>query len=389
MSGQRMGSMPRRKLLLTLWMGLCGAFLAVASGRGIEIREIPRPARWVTDLTYSLSPRAISDLNATSDRIEAEHGGQLVVVVVGTLGGKEPRPFAKELFNDWKIGRAAQNDGVLIFVALEDHRAELLLGSGIDDPERQRASEEIMEQVMVPRFKAGRPDEALVQGARECARRIYGVALPAVSEDAGAPRAAASSPSPGEYRPQFGPPSLSTPMKATWLLLGGAGLFLGLRSWKRNQGRRCAACGQAMVRLDAESKERFLNAGERSEESLQSAEHDVWFCPACEATVKHRYGAWFSRYRRCPKCGYKTGLRERRVLAEATRFMSGQVRIDDSCAHCSYTYTTMELTPKVAESSTDTYVDTSASVSSSSDSGGGSSDFGGGSTDGGGSSGHW
>jgi len=80
-----------------------------------------------------------------------------VVVVVRSIAPAAPRAYATQLFNRWRIGDATRNDGVLLFAALDDRAAEIVLGSGVDGDEQVAASEDVMQEVMVPRFRAGRP----------------------------------------------------------------------------------------------------------------------------------------------------------------------------------------------------------------------------------------
>lgn len=377
-----------------------------APASGIEIRDIPKPQRWVTDLTGSIPAASIAEIESTADRIERETGGQLTVVVVGTLNGKEPRPFAAALFNAWGIGRAEQDDGVLIFVALADRRIEVLLGSGIDDSKRQRASDQIVQQVMVPRFKAGDPAGALVQGVAECARRIYGLAAPAVSAPEAPPaREAAPAPAVALPRPVAAPPrvypasssseSVENETSSLWELgivagcVALAGLFV---AWFFRAGlfgpRLCPSCKQPVVRLDERLDDAHLSPGEITEERLQSVDYEVWACPGCDQVTKLRRGRIFAGYRRCAGCNFITASQVTAVLQQATTAQGGLIQVDERCANCSYTESTTHSTPRLAhrtQPSRRSYSGTSTPRSSSP----APRSFGGGRTSGGGSSGRW
>ena len=383
-----------------LVVGLLGLG-ATVPGFSVEIADIPRPQHWVTDLTGTIPVYAIAAVEQTADRIERENGSQLVVVVLGTLGGKEPRPFATDLFNAWGIGRAEQDDGVLIFVVLDDHRVELLLGSGIDDPERQSASDEIVQQVMVPQFKAGNPGEAIVQGVAECARRIYGLAAPVPSAPESASAAAAPVPRPvAEPLPVYPTPGPARDESGgPWvlgILAGFVALCVLFVVWVFRAGllgpRKCPSCGLAMVQLDETQDDAHLERGEIAEERLGSVDYEVWACPACQQVSKLRHGRFFTSYRRCAGCNFVTASEITTVLRQATTSHGGVVQVDERCANCSYTDSTTHSTPRLADTSNDSYSSSQASAaydSGSSSSSSGSSSFGGGSTSGGGSSGHW
>ena len=406
MFGEPLGrSKVRFQMLRTVLLGIGVLWLAAAPASGIEVADIPKPQRWVSDLTGSIPSASIAEIESTADRIERETGGQLVVVVVSTLDGKEPRPFAASLFNAWAIGRAEQDDGVLIFVALGDRRIEVLLGSGIDDSKRQRASDEIVQQVMVPRFKAGDPAGALVQGVAECARRIYGLAGPVASAPEVAPAPAVALPRPvAAPSPVYPASNLDREETSSLWALGIMAGFVALAAlfvvWVFRAGlfgpRVCPSCKQPMVLLNESQDDAHLTAGELAEEGLRSANYDVWACSACAKVLKLRNGIFFTRYQRCPKCNFVTGSTLTTTLADATSRSMGQIRVDESCAFCDFASSTLHWTPMIPpptrRRSYHSYEDSSSSSSgssSSSSSSSGSSSFGGGSTSGGGSSGRW
>lgn len=151
--------------------------LAALPGHAVTIEQIPSPRPgWTVDLTGSLTPETIQALNRLGDEVKRQTRGEMAVVVVGTIDGADPHEFATRLANTWGIGDRDLDNGLLLFAALDDHAAEIVLGTGIDRPETRKACEEIMQGEMVPRFRAGDPSGALLHGATAAARRIFRVA---------------------------------------------------------------------------------------------------------------------------------------------------------------------------------------------------------------------
>ena len=99
----------------------------------------------------------------------------MMVVIIPTTAGEPQRRFATALFNHWRLGNGARNDGILLFVALADRKSEIILGDGLDSPGQRSASQRIMDRVMVPHFRAGRPGRAIFDGATACVTDIVGV----------------------------------------------------------------------------------------------------------------------------------------------------------------------------------------------------------------------
>ncbi|MDH3717186.1 MAG: TPM domain-containing protein [Planctomycetota bacterium] len=366
-------------------------FLLVRTAAAVDVADIrsPRPHGWTTDLTGRVPRPAQAELNKLCDELNRQHGAEMAVVVVGTIGGENHRAFATRLFNHWGIGSAQRDNGILIFAALDDRKAEIILGDGIDEAHQVRAADQIMQNQMVPRFKRGDVAGGLTQAAWSCATRILaaeGLLLEAPPDVADPPPA---------IQP---PPPAVRPVRrrgrwgiANWLfgVLGGgallAGLVYGVRRYRRFRTRRCSACSQAMLLLGEAEDDQHLEKAERLEERLGSADYDVWACPACDGVIKLRYVALLTRYAQCPSCSYKTKSKVNSTVRAATTVSSGLVRVDESCENCSYSHSHTYSTPRLSDRSSSSSSFGSSSFGSSSSSSG----FSGGSSSGSGSSGSW
>ena len=164
------------RFVLGLLLGLA-ACTARATAVELTVEEIPtpRPAGWAVDLTHTLPPERLAELNQLGDQIKEKTGAEMAVVVVSSTGGADSHEFATRLFNTWGIGERGKGNGLLVFAALADHKAEIVLGTGLDGQASRRESEAVMQGEMVPRFRAGNPAGAIVLGAIACARRILHV----------------------------------------------------------------------------------------------------------------------------------------------------------------------------------------------------------------------
>jgi uncharacterized protein len=349
------------------------AWLAVTpAARAVPDRSVPdrRPQAAVVDLTGTLTTGDLDAINAAARRATA--GGELYVAVIDTTDGLASRAYATALFNRLGLDDRIRNRGVLLLAALDDRKAEIILGDGFSHPVTS-VTDDIMRDVVVARFKLQDPRGALVEGAQALADRVL-LASPSTSPPAPAPApsdgTAAIHPEPSETGlwKQAKDMADAAPL-ALWGGLGAlcVGALIGTLRYLRHRPRACTQCGQQMVRLDESQDDAHLTSGQRTEESLHSVDYDVWMCQRCHHVLKLRYGALITRYARCPACNARTVSTHKTTLEYATEYSTGLVRVDEQCQHCSYHRSDTRIVPRISRSSS------SSSSGSGSSSGRGSS----------------
>lgn len=79
--------------------------------------------------------------------------------------------FARGLFNDWGVGDAENNDGILVLVATADRETRIQLGSAYDQA-YDVIAQDIINTSMVPEFREGRFTEGIENGVIEVIDRI-------------------------------------------------------------------------------------------------------------------------------------------------------------------------------------------------------------------------
>ncbi|HYX25961.1 MAG TPA: TPM domain-containing protein [Thermoanaerobaculia bacterium] len=413
-------------ILLVLFLS---AALAPAYAATVEQIHSPRPAGWVVDLTATLSPETQAQINHLSDAVKAQTGAEMAVVVVDSTEGVPSREFATRLFDTWHIGQRRRHNGLLVFAALGDHKAEIVLGKGLNDEVRVQESQAVMQEEMVPRFRSGDPVGAVLHGAAACAQRLLGadVALPepvvaATPAPVETPTAAVTPApaSPEPLRPAYNPAAAYVPIPThtpaattvdlnQWIAgVFGGGLLLGLGVFfYKLRPVRCPRCKEKMKMIPPGDGD--LSHAEQVEQQIGSVDHRIWTCPACGERAKTSQKRFFSSYETCPSCSARTLDSTETTVEEATYTHDGLIEVDERCLSCSYhdsrTYSTPMLVDRRSYSSSSSSsssssffssADRSSNSSSASGSSGGSSGssssgsgFGGGSSSGDGASGSW
>ncbi|MGV3623620.1 MAG: TPM domain-containing protein [Archangium sp.] len=106
--------------------------LFVASSSFAAAWDIAPPPRgeWVRDETAKLSTSTVQTVNGIAAALDSSGAGQLGVLVIASTKGHNPRDFATGVFNNWGVGHASSNDGILLMIAVDDRKAEIILGDG-------------------------------------------------------------------------------------------------------------------------------------------------------------------------------------------------------------------------------------------------------------------
>jgi len=80
---------------------------------------------------------------------------QVVVATVDSLDGEAIEPYANRLFRAWGLGQAGDDNGVLLLVAKNDRKMRIEVGYGLEGTLTDLHSKLIIENTMVPAFRAG------------------------------------------------------------------------------------------------------------------------------------------------------------------------------------------------------------------------------------------
>ena len=143
------------------------AFLAQRSAL-----DLPRPVDYVSDFAHVLSRSAVDQIDGIcSDLDHSNADTQVAVVTIKSLKGADVAKYATELANTWGVGRKGSNRGVLILLAVNDHKWRIAVGRGLEQILPDSKTEEIG-QKMDPLLKARDFDGAVKIALHEIAQAV-------------------------------------------------------------------------------------------------------------------------------------------------------------------------------------------------------------------------
>lgn len=145
--------------LISRW--ICLALLAAGWWCSITEGAIPadeflaslKPQGDINDFAGVLQPAERQALEQRCRELRERTGAQLAVVIVRSLQGGQIDDFAVRLFQRWGIGQAGQNNGVLLFVALEDRKARIEVGYGLESVLPDVLAGRILREQLFPAFR--------------------------------------------------------------------------------------------------------------------------------------------------------------------------------------------------------------------------------------------
>jgi len=135
-----------------LVISLCVLFLGVAFA---VAAEIPALTGRVVDNAGLLDAAAETQLTEKLAAFERKSSDQIVVATIRSLDGEAIEPYANRLFRAWGLGQAGEDNGVLLLVALDDRKMRIEVGYGLEGTLTDLHSKLIIENTMVPAFRAG------------------------------------------------------------------------------------------------------------------------------------------------------------------------------------------------------------------------------------------
>jgi uncharacterized protein len=159
------------------WLAFLLGAAALANAQGLQ--PIPKLDARVTDLTGTLTAEQQSRLDEKLAAVEARKGAQIAVLIVPTTHPEEIEQYSIRVVEQWRIGRAHVDDGVLLIVAKNDRRVRIEVGYGLEGALPDAIANRIITQTIRPLFAQSDFYGGINAGVDQIARVIDGESLPA------------------------------------------------------------------------------------------------------------------------------------------------------------------------------------------------------------------
>jgi uncharacterized protein len=133
-------------------------------------RDLPSLNEPVIDQANLLSP---AEKQAISQRILNLHNagkGQIGVVIVPTTGQEDIFDYSMRVAEAWQLGSAKRDNGLLMTIAVNDRRIQILTGYGLEGVLPDIVAGRIINDKITPYFKQGQYAQGIDSGLTEIER---------------------------------------------------------------------------------------------------------------------------------------------------------------------------------------------------------------------------
>ena len=115
---------------LVIYAALCALILGLAA-RAEQVTQL-KSTDYVNDFAHVVDQNTIAQIHEICEQIDKKAHAQIAVVTVKSLDGSDIENYAVALFHQWGVGSKTTNRGVLILYAIDDHRARIEVGYGLE-----------------------------------------------------------------------------------------------------------------------------------------------------------------------------------------------------------------------------------------------------------------
>ncbi|MCM1153393.1 MAG: TPM domain-containing protein, partial [Muribaculum sp.] len=296
---------------------------------------------YVADPAGALSGQTVEAVNNVLEHMRRQTTVEMAVAVVPGIGDEEIQPYAVGLFEEWGLGNADNDNGVLLAIDTGGRQYFLMTGYGVEGVLPDAVCMQLLSDNLVPAWRGGDLDAGVLAAVKAVAKIVE---EPANAEELRSGNARNAG---GRHVETLDPEVMMNflyfviviafvvsallfigdsrgrnldshqkslrwrqHMAVYWILAvlsAGTGLVFALLALMRyrhtrNGTHRCPTCGTKMNKLSETEDNKYLSAGQDFEENLGTVDYDVWLCPRCGTLERFPYRENQKKYTECPAC---------------------------------------------------------------------------------------
>jgi len=129
---------------------------------------------WVHDEANVLSSQAKTTLESILDAERDSTSNQIAILIIPALNGASLEDFSLRVAEKWQIGKKDRDNGVLLFISIDDRKMRIETGYGLEGALTDALSSRIIRNEIAPHFRTGDYDGGVQAGITAIIQAIKG-----------------------------------------------------------------------------------------------------------------------------------------------------------------------------------------------------------------------
>lgn len=139
--------------------------------------QLEVPELWGTrvhDEAKVLSAPFVAQLEQILKAHEDSTSNQIAVLIVPSLQGEVMEDYTLRVAEKWKLGQAKNDNGVLLFIAINDRKARIEVGEGLEGPLPDAICNQIIRNELAPYFRQDNYEGGVMASINAITKAIAG-----------------------------------------------------------------------------------------------------------------------------------------------------------------------------------------------------------------------
>ena len=156
------------KKILVAFLLLVSCFLPVQAFDVPESKE----NFYVADYVGVISDEHAEEIREINAHLESTNGSQIVVAVFDFLNGEDIADVAAQCFNEWQIGSAEEDNGILLLLAIGEENYYCVQGKGLEYQVSSSYLDDTLYEYLEPDFAVENYSEGVIKTVRQLAEKL-------------------------------------------------------------------------------------------------------------------------------------------------------------------------------------------------------------------------
>lgn len=149
-----------------------GIFLFLCVVTPTAAQTYPKPTGFINDTADIIPDDQQASLEQQLTQYAADTKNEIAILTITSLNGENLEDYSVKVFEEWGIGKRAEDNGLLILVAKDERKVRIEVGYGLEPFITDGVAGDIIRTQIGPAFKEERYGEGLTAAVQAIQERI-------------------------------------------------------------------------------------------------------------------------------------------------------------------------------------------------------------------------